>query len=188
MVTKGGSNQFTGRTNSSQRLDGCPQFLFRKIEASQAESVRRHSRRANSRKNRLFFLAITKVIESAGHYTVGLGAYTPQRAGDFSGFPAPLRDFTQGGALIPGGYISPANSIPSLFRSSMSSTYWEIHHHRSTPHEVGKYDIWTRAGGSLDFNPFEKNQFFLRYAHSTGYNREPFLGPRLGSSRVPGSR
>jgi hypothetical protein len=176
VVTKGGSNGFHGALYEFLRNDSMDarNFFSAKIEPLKQNQFG-GTLGGPIRKDRVFFFGYYEGYRNRQGITQSSSVPTAaERAGDFSALPAPLRDFTQGGALIPGGLISPSlfnpvavqivnrfyplgNTSPSVFTAT----------------EVGANDL-DQAGGRLDFNHSEKSQSFARYTFSTGYNLNPF--------------
>jgi hypothetical protein len=125
------------------------------------------------RKNRLFFFGYYEGFRNGQGFTQSAAVPTvAERAGDFSGLPSPLLNFAAGGVPVPGGKISPAafnpialnimnlyplpNASPSIYSAT-----------------VVAQNNFDQAGGRIDFNESEHDQFFGRYSFSKGYNINP---------------
>lgn len=185
VVTKGGSNQFHGALYEFLRNDS---FDARNFFSAKVEPLKQNQFGGTLggpiRKEKLFFFGYYEGYRNRQGVTQSALVPTPQqRQGDFSGLPSPLRDFTQGGAIIPGGIISPDRFNPVAV--DIMNRFYPIGNTSPsvyTATEVGINDL-DQAGGRIDFNRSEKDQFFLRYAYSTGYNINPFS---VRGSAVPG--
>jgi outer membrane receptor protein involved in Fe transport len=185
VVTKGGSNKFHGVLYEFLRNDSMDarNFFSSKIEPLKQNQFG-GTLGGPIQENRLFFFGYYEGYRNRQGTTQSALVPTPaQRAGDFSGLPAPLRDFTQGGALIPGGRISPTQFNPVAVQ--IMNKYYPLGNTSPsvfTSTEVGRYDL-DQAGGRLDFNRSDSDQLFLRYSHSTGSNVNPFS---IRGSALPG--
>ncbi len=185
VVSKGGSNQLHGGFYEFLRNDSMDarNFFSARIEPLKQNQFG-GTLGGPLQKNRLFFFGYYEGYRNRqGTTQSALVPTAAQRAGDFSGLPTPLRDFTQGGAIVPGGIIPPSRFNPVAIAildrfyplgNTSSSVY--------TTTEVAKNNM-DQAGGRLDFNRSEKSQFYLRYAYSTGYNLNPFS---VRGSALPG--
>lgn len=185
VVTKGGSNQFHGAIYEFIRNDI---FDARNFFSTKVEPLKQNQFGATLggpiQKEKLFFFGYYEGYRNRQGVTQSALVPTPQqRQGDFSGLPSPLRDFTQGGAIIPGGIIPPEKFNPVAV--NIMNLYYPLGNTSPsvyTATEVGSNDL-DQAGGRVDFNHSEKNQFFARYAYSTGYNINPFS---VRGSALPG--
>lgn len=134
--------------------------------------------------NKLFFFAYYEGYRNRQGITQSASVPTAaQRAGDFSGLPAPLRDFTQGGALVPGGQIPPSSFDPIAV--SILNRFYPLGNTSPsvyTATEVGQFDS-DQGGGRLDLNHSDSSQTFLRYTYSGGVNVNPFS---IRGSALPG--
>ncbi|HWB96467.1 MAG TPA: hypothetical protein VG672_07185, partial [Bryobacteraceae bacterium] len=185
VVTKSGTNQFHGALYEFLRNDSMDarNFFSARIEPLKQNQFG-GTLGGPLQKDRLFFFGYYEGYRNRQGITQSASVPTAaQRAGDFSGLPAPLRDFTQGGAIIPGGQISPSQFNPVAV--AILNRFYPLGN--TTPSvytatEVGENDL-DQAGGKLDFNHSEKSQSFLRYSFSTGYNVNPFS---VRGSALPG--
>lgn len=185
VVTKGGSNQFHGVLYEFLRNDSMD---ARNFFSARVEPLKQNQFGGTLggpiQNNRLFFFGYYEGYRNRqGTTQSALVPTAAQRGGDFSGLPAPLRDFTQGGAIIPGGTISTDRFNPVAVQIlnrfyPLGNTSPSVH----TTTEVGRYDL-DQSGGRIDFNRSESSQFFLRYAYSTGANVNPFS---VRGSALPG--
>jgi outer membrane receptor protein involved in Fe transport len=185
VVTKGGSNDFHGTVYEFFRND--------KLDGRNFFSARREPLKQNQFggtlggpivKNRIFFFGYYEGYRNRQGVTQsGLVPTAAERAGDFSGIPAPLRDLANGGAPIPGGIISPSLFNPVAVQ--IMNRFYPLGNISPSVYaatEVGKNNL-DQAGGRLDFNESEKSQSFLRYSFNTGYNQNPFS---VRGSALPG--
>ncbi len=185
VVTKGGSNQVHGALYEFIRNDI---FDARNFFSTRVEPLKQNQFGATLGgpilKEKLFFFGYYEGYRNRQGVTQSALVPTPQqRQGDFSGLPSPLRDFTQGGAIIPGGIIPPDRFNPVAV--NIMNLYYPLGNTSPsvyTATEVGNNDL-NQAGGRVDLNHSENDQFFVRYAYSTGYNINPFS---VRGSAVPG--
>jgi hypothetical protein len=105
-----------------------------------------------------------------------------ERNGDFSGLSSPLINYAQGGVLVPNGKLSPSSfsaigvNVANLYPiANVGPTIYT-----TTP--VTRNDS-NQVGARADWNASETNQYFLRYAWSSGNNINPIS---LRGSPVPG--
>lgn len=185
VVTRSGSNEYHGAVYHFFRNDAVDarNFFSRRVEPLKQNQFG-GTIGGPVRRNKLFFFGYYEGYRNRQGITQSASVPTAaQRAGDFSGLPAPLRDFTQGGAVVPGGRIPPSsfnatavaimnrfyplgNTSPSVFTAT----------------EVGKFDS-DQGGGKLDLNHSDRSQSFLRYTYSGGVNVNPFS---IRGSALPG--
>ena len=167
VVSKAGGNQFHGTVYEFFRNDVLD---ARNFFSKQVEPLKQNQFGGTVggpiRHDRLFFFAYYEGFRNRQGITQSASVPTAaERSGDFSGLPSPLRDFTHGGAIIPGEIIPESqfnpvavsivnrfyplgNTSPSVYTSSL----------------VGQNES-DQFGGRLDFNQSERDQFFLRYAY-----------------------
>ena len=105
-----------------------------------------------------------------------------ERNGDFSGLASPLLNYAQGGIQVPGGKVPASSFNPIGIRiadlypvANLGPTIYT-----TTPVTHNDTD---QVGGRADWNASETNQYFLRYAWSTGNNLNPIS---LRGSPLPG--
>lgn len=185
VVTKSGSNQLHGALYEFIRNDSMDarNFFSPKIEPLKQNQFGA-ALGGPIQKNRLFYFGYYEGYRNRQGLTQSaLVPTAAQRAGDFSGLPAPLRDFTQGGAIIPGGLIPPSLFNPKAVNIlnrfyPLGNTTPSVY----TATEVGSYNV-DQGGGKLDFNHSDVSQFFLRYSISSGNNVNPFS---VRGSALPG--
>ncbi|MBC7928928.1 MAG: TonB-dependent receptor, partial [Bryobacteraceae bacterium] len=185
VVTKSGSNGFHGGVYHFLRNDALD---ARNFFSARVEPLKQNQFGSTLggpvQRNRLFFFAYYEGYRNRQGITQSASVPTAaQRAGDFSGLPAPLRDFTQGGALIPGGQISPSQFDPVAVAIlnrfyPLGNTSPSVY----TATEVGRFDS-DQGGSRLDMNHSDASQTFLRYTYSGGVNVNPFS---IRGSALPG--
>jgi hypothetical protein len=176
VVTKAGGNQYHGSLYEFLRNDALDtrNFFSRQVEPLKQNQFG-GTVGGPIRRDRLFFFAYYEGFRNRQGMTQSASVPTAaQRAGDFSGLAAPLRDFTQGGAIVPGGII-PKDQFNSVAVGIIDRLYPLGNTSPSvyTTTLVGQNDS-NQVGGRLDFNRSEHDQFFARYFYSTGYNINPF--------------
>ena len=185
VVTKGGSNSFHGALYEFIRNDALDarNFYSRNIEPLKQNQFG-GAIGGPVKHDRVFFFGYYEGYRNRQGITQSASVPTAtQRAGDFSGLPAPLRDFTQGGALIPGGQIDPSRFNPVAVQ--IMNRFYPLGNTSPsvfTATEVGQNDL-DQAGGRVDLNHSETSQSYLRYTFSTGYNLNPFS---VRGSPLPG--
>ncbi|MFN7997059.1 MAG: carboxypeptidase regulatory-like domain-containing protein [Bryobacteraceae bacterium] len=185
VVTKGGSNGFHGSVYEFLRNDSMDSrnFFSRKIEPLKQNQFG-GTMGGPIRKDRLFFFGYYEGYRNRQGITQSASVPTAaEREGDFSGLPSPLRDFTKGGQVVPGGKIDPSRFNPVAVQ--ILNRFYPLGNTSPsvfTATEVGQNDL-DQAGGRLDVNHSEKTQSFFRYSFSTGYNVNPFS---VRGSPLPG--
>ena len=185
VVTRGGSNEFHGTAYEFFRNDvmDARNFFSKKIEPLKQNQFGATAG-GPVQKDRLFFFGYYEGYRNRQGLTQSASVPTAaERAGDFSGLPAPLRDFTQGGAVVPGASIPESRFNPVAVQIinrlyPLGNTSPSVY----TSTQVGSSDL-DQAGGRMDFNRSASDQFFLRYAYSSGYNLNPFS---VRGSPLPG--
>jgi Carboxypeptidase regulatory-like domain len=185
VVTKGGGNSLHGTAYEFFRNDALD---TRNFFSTNTEPLKQNQFGGTVggpiRKDRLFFFAYAEGFQNRQGITQSASVPTAaERRGDFSGLPAPLRDFTKGGALVPGGQILPSQFNPVAVQIindfyPLGNTSPSIY----TTTQEGQNES-NQVGGRLDFNQSEQNQFFARYSYSNGYNVNPFS---VRGSPLPG--
>lgn len=185
VVTKGGGNSLHGTAYEFFRNDvlDSRNFFSAKTEALKQNQFG-GTVGGPIKKDRIFFFAYFEGFRNRQGVTQSASVPTAaERQGDFSGLPSPLRDFTKGGALVPGGRILPSQFNPVALEVindfyPLGNTSPSIY----TTTQVGQNQS-NQAGGRLDFDRSENDQFFARYSYSNGYNVNPFS---VRGSPLPG--
>ncbi len=133
-------------------------------------------------KDRLFFFGYYEGFRNRQGFTQTSSVPTvAQKAGDFSGLLNPLRN-NQTGVVYPGGRL-PATAINPLALRIIQ--YYPDGNISPSVHSetVVTHNQSNQAGGRVDFNQSEHDQFFARYSFSKGNNLNPIS---VRGAPVPG--
>jgi hypothetical protein len=184
VVTRAGSNQFHGGLYEFLRND---RLDARNFFSSSVEPLKQNQFGGTVggpvQQDRLFFFGYYEGFRNKQGFTSSATVPTPtQRSGDFSERGSPLINFAAGGVAFPNNEI-PAQAInpiavkvlqmyplgnvsPSIYRATVVGT-----------------NFFDQAGARMDYNLSPRDQFFLRYSYSGGYNINPIS---VRGSEVPG--
>lgn len=185
IVTKSGTNEFHGALYHFLRNDALD---ARNFFSTRVEPLKQNQFGGTLggpvKRNKAFFFAYYEGYRNRQGITQSASVPTAaQRAGDFSGLTAPLRDFSQGGEPVPGGQIPPSRFNPVAV--SILNRFYPLGNTSPsvyTATEVGRFDS-DQGGGRLDWNYSDTSQTFLRYTYSGGVNVNPFS---IRGSALPG--
>ena len=134
-------------------------------------------------KDRLFFFGYYEGFRNRQGFTQSAAVPTAaQKRGDFSGLPNPLRNNAAGGTPYPG------NIIPADQFHPVAQRVIQFYPDGNISPSVHAETVVTentsdQAGGRLDFNQSERDQFFARYSYSKGHNLNPIS---VRGAPVPG--
>ena len=125
------------------------------------------------KKDRLFLFGYYEGFRN--HQGITQSATVPtaaERAGDFSGLSSPLLNYAAGGVPYPGGKIPSDQFSPIAQNIIKLYPLGNVSPSIYTATEVTRQTA-ERGGARLDFNQSSRDQFFARYALSTGENFNP---------------
>lgn len=184
VVTKGGGNSLHGTLYEFFRNDHLDtrNFFSRNVEPLKQNQFG-GTAGGPLIKDRLFFFGYYEGFRNRQGFTQSAAVPTQaQKNGDFSGLPNPLRNNATGGVPYPN------NQIPSSLFNSLALKIVEFYPDGNISPSVHAETVVTRnqnnqAGGRLDFNHSEHDQFFVRYSFSKGYNVNPIS---VRGAPVPG--
>jgi hypothetical protein len=135
------------------------------------------------KKDKLFFFGYYEGFHNRQGFTPSTIVPTAQqKQGDFSGLGRPLLNLAAGGTAFPGyripaALIHPvAGNVLGLYPQANAGTTI----YRTTVVTTNDFD---QAGGRLDFNHSEADQFFGRYSYYGGHDINPVS---VRGSEVPG--
>ena len=135
------------------------------------------------KKDKLFFFGYYEGFRNRQGVTNSATVPTAaERAGDFSGLSSPLTDYSNGGALFPGGKVPSSLFNPIALNVIKLYPLGNVTPSIYTSTTVTQNDN-DQAGIRLDLNQSERDQFFLRYSWSAGNNLNPIS---LRGAPVPG--
>ncbi|MFL6415925.1 MAG: TonB-dependent receptor domain-containing protein, partial [Bryobacteraceae bacterium] len=184
VVTRSGANAVHGTVYEFLRND---KLDARNLFSSRVEPLKQNQFGGTAggplQRDKLFFFAWYEGFRNRqGLTTSSTVPSAQQRNGDFSSSPAPLINFAAGGTNFPNNRIPPAalnpvalnvvgmyppgNVAPNLYRATVIGT--------------NNYD---QTGARIDWNASAKDQFFLRYSFSDGYDFNPVS---VRGTTVPG--
>lgn len=174
VVTRGGGNEFHGTLYEFFRND---KLDARNFFSQSVEPLRQNqfggSMGGPVRKGKLFFFGYYEGFFNRQGITQSATVPTPaQRQGDFSGLGRPLLNIAGGGVPVPGNRI-PASQFNAVALNVINLyPLGNVSPSIYTATVAGQNDN-NQAGGRIDFNKSEHDQFFGRYSYSTGYNINP---------------
>jgi hypothetical protein len=134
------------------------------------------------RKDRLFFFGYYEGFRNRQGFTQSAAVPTQaQRLGDFSGLPNPLRNNAT-------GTVFPGNQLPASLFHPLALKIIEFYPSGNFAPSVHSETVVTQnqnnqAGGRMDWNRSDRDQFFLRYSFSKGDNVNPIS---VRGAPVPG--
>ncbi len=135
------------------------------------------------KKNKLFYFGYYEGFRNRQGITYTSTVPTlAERNGDFSGLSVPLRNYAQGGKLVPNGTILPSQFSPIGLKIAELYPVGNVSPTVYTATPVTHNDS-DQTGGRLDYNASERDEYYLRYAWSQGANLNPIS---LRGSPVPG--
>lgn len=183
VVTKGGGNQIHGTLYEFFRND---KLDSRNFFSSKVEPLKQNQFGGTVggpiRKDKLFFFGYYEGFRNRQGFTQSAAVPTDaQRRGDFSGLPFQLMNLTTGTPY-------PNNQIPVSEMNDLGLKISEFYPRGNLSPSVFATTVVTenennQAGGRLDLNQSEKDQFFLRYSYSNGHNVNPIS---VRGAPVPG--
>ncbi|MFL6450999.1 MAG: carboxypeptidase regulatory-like domain-containing protein [Bryobacteraceae bacterium] len=135
------------------------------------------------RRDKLFFFAWYEGFRNRQGLTTSSTVPSPQqRIGDFSGTGTPLINFAAGGTLVPNSRIPSAALNPVALNVIQLFPLGNVtpNIYRATVVGTNNYD---QAGTRIDWNVSAKDQIFLRYGFSGGYDYNPVS---VRGTTVPG--
>jgi hypothetical protein len=134
-------------------------------------------------KDRLFWFGYYEGFRNRQGFTQSAAVPTAaQKTGDFSGLPTPLRNNAAGGVPYPD------NRLPADQFNPLALRIIQFYPDGNTSPSVHSETVVTQnynnqAGGRVDFNQSERDQFFARYSYSKGHNVNPIS---VRGAPVPG--
>lgn len=181
VVTKGGGNQIHGTLYEFFRND---KLDTRNFFSAQVEPLKQNQFGGTVggpiRKDKLFFFGYYEGFRNRQGFAQSAAVPTEaQKRGDFSALPF---------QLVNAGVPYPGNQIPSSQFSALGQRIIGFYPNGNLAPSVYASTVVTQnennqAGGRLDFNQSERDQFFARYSYSTGHNVNPIS---VRGAPVPG--
>lgn len=174
VVMKGGGNKVHGTLYEffrNDRLD-TRNFFSRSVEPLKQNQFG-GTVGGPVKKDRLFVFGYYEGFRNRQGFTQSAAVPTEaQKQGDFSGLPNPLRNNAAGGVPYPG------NMIPANLFHPLAQRIIQYYPSGNTSPSVHSETVVTQnqnnqAGGRMDFNQSDRDQFFIRYSYSTGDNVNP---------------
>ncbi|MDX2154072.1 MAG: TonB-dependent receptor [Bryobacteraceae bacterium] len=184
VVTRSGTNRLRGSLWEFLRND---RFDARNFFSADVEPLKQNQfggvLGGPIRPDRAFFFGYYEGFRNRQGFTTSATVPTEaQKAGDFSGLGRPLVNVAAGGTTFPGNRIpeaalnSVARRVLALYPAgNVSPTIY-----RETVVTTNDFD---QAGGRVDLNQSERDQFFVRYSFSGGHDINPVS---VRGSEVPG--
>ena len=184
VVTRAGGNQYHGSLYEFFRND---KMDTRNFFSQGVEPLKQNQFGGTAggpiKRDRLFFFGYYEGFRNRQGSTSSATVPTLQeQGGDFSDLGYPLLNIAAGGVAFPGNRIpvgainpvalnvlqmyKPGNVAPTIYQSTTVAT-----------------DFYDQAGGRVDFNATDKDQFFGRYSYSGGHNLTPIS---IRGSDLPG--
>ena len=174
VITRSGTNQLHGDLYEFIRNDA---FDARNFFSEEVEPLQQHQFGATvggplTQDRLLFFGYYEGFRNKQGYTTTATVPSDMQRTGDFSDLGTPLINFAAGGVPIPG------NKIPAAAQNPVALNVLNMYPHANISPTLYRETVLIRnvldqAGGRIDFNASQDNQFFARYAYSGGHNVNP---------------